>query len=170
MECMQFLHNYGKILFFDRTEDESLLIILDANWLFRVMCSLYSSNNIGRDGFALMTEMEASWNHFSPTVFPILLELMKKFSLAFVCSDAVEILVKTRCAWPSLPCLALLGLHFLIWLCFSFVFFCFLFPLLGYQAKCLHPFATRRPSQTIRTACLSHRCSRRYARLECTDH
>lgn len=96
MECMQFLHNYGKILFFDRTEEESLLIILDANWLFRVMCSLYSSNNIGKDGFALMSEMEASWNHFSPTVFPILLELMKKFSLAFVCGDAVEILVKTR--------------------------------------------------------------------------
>jgi hypothetical protein len=49
MECMQFLHNYGKILFFDRTEEESLLIILDANWLYRVMCALYAANNIGRE-------------------------------------------------------------------------------------------------------------------------
>jgi hypothetical protein len=57
---------------------------------------LYYLHIPGKDGFALMSEMEASWNHFSPTVFPILLELMKKFSLAFVCGDVVEILVKTR--------------------------------------------------------------------------
>eukprot|EP01125_Pyxidicula_operculata_P017359 TRINITY_DN6077_c0_g1_i1.p1 TRINITY_DN6077_c0_g1~~TRINITY_DN6077_c0_g1_i1.p1 ORF type:complete len:2180 (-),score=456.03 TRINITY_DN6077_c0_g1_i1:394-6933(-) len=88
VECARTFHKLGTIMYFDSLPELKDFIVLDVQWLFDVMATLFTTSQaFVQNGILEYSSLKQIWKNYPAGVHPQLMSLMQKFEIAFPVSD-----------------------------------------------------------------------------------
>ena len=94
LKCTRLHHDLGNILYFDNIPLLKDLVILDPQWLFNVMATIFTTKHrwVRKTGVLKPEVLTHIWKNYPTHLHPKLLMLLEKFEVAYPV-DNVESLI-----------------------------------------------------------------------------
>eukprot|EP01125_Pyxidicula_operculata_P004902 TRINITY_DN1814_c0_g1_i1.p1 TRINITY_DN1814_c0_g1~~TRINITY_DN1814_c0_g1_i1.p1 ORF type:complete len:2509 (+),score=641.73 TRINITY_DN1814_c0_g1_i1:27-7553(+) len=90
LQCTRLLHDLSTIIYFDKMSHLSDIVILNPQWLVKMLASIYSAKNqfLKKNGVVDESDLLQIWSQYPASIHKQLLHVLEKFDLAFTLKES----------------------------------------------------------------------------------